>query len=52
MRNLNAFPDMMFLVLSTKDKRPSKGKDYEIAKWEEEVRKSLATKKAGSCHAH
>lgn len=38
---------MIFSVLSTKDQRPNKGKDYEIAKWEEEVRKSLATKKAG-----
>lgn len=28
-----------------KDTRTNKGKDYEIAKWEEEVRKSLATKK-------
>lgn len=36
-----------FIVLSaSKDQRPSKGKDYEIAKWEEEIRKSLATKKA------
>lgn len=26
--------------------RPNKGKDYEIAKWEEEIRKSLASKKA------
>ncbi|KAH9485783.1 eIF-2-alpha kinase activator gcn1 [Psilocybe cubensis] len=26
--------------------RTNKGKDYEIAKWEEEIRKSLATKKA------
>jgi len=34
------------VVSSTKDARPSKGKDYEIAKWEEGVRKSLAAKKA------
>lgn len=34
-------------MLSTKDQNPNKGKDFEIAKWEEEVRKSLATKKAG-----
>lgn len=26
--------------------RPAKGKDYEIAKWEEEIRKSLASKKS------
>lgn len=26
--------------------RPNKGKDYEIAKWEEEIRNSLATKKS------
>ncbi|KAF8161530.1 armadillo-type protein [Crassisporium funariophilum] len=26
--------------------RPNKGKDYEIAKWEEEIRKSLAAKKS------
>lgn len=32
---------------STKgETRPNKGRDYEIAKWEEEIRKSLATKKA------
>ena len=37
----------LYLVLSTKgETRPNKGKDYEIAKWEEEIRKSLATKKA------
>ena len=37
-----------FLVLSSTkgEARPNKGKDYEIAKWEEEIRKSLATKKA------
>ncbi|KDR69874.1 hypothetical protein GALMADRAFT_913484 [Galerina marginata CBS 339.88] len=34
------------LSSSQSDSRPSKGKDYEIAKWEEEIRKSLATKKA------
>ncbi|KAF9047662.1 armadillo-type protein [Panaeolus papilionaceus] len=28
------------------DNRPNKGKDYEIARWEEEIRKSLAAKKA------
>ena len=37
-----------YLVLSSTkgETRPNKGKDYEIAKWEEEIRKSLATKKA------
>ena len=29
-----------------KDTRTNKGKDYEAAKWEEEVRKSLMTKKS------
>ena len=34
-------------MLSTKGETgPNKGKDYEIAKWEEEIRKSLATKKS------
>ena len=46
-KNPRAFPHMILIVLSSKDKGPNKGKDYEIAKWEEEVRKSLATKKAG-----
>lgn len=37
----------LYLVLSSTkgETRPNKGKDYEIAKWEEEIRKSLATKK-------
>jgi len=36
------------LVLSSSkaEAKPDKGKDYEIAKWEAEVRKSLAAKKA------
>lgn len=34
------------MVSSTKDTGPSKGKESEIAKWEEGVRKSLAAKKA------
>ena len=34
-------------MLSTKGETgPNKGKDYEIAKWEEEIRKSLSTKKS------
>ena len=33
---------------SSKDQRPIKGKDYQIAKWEDEVRKSLAVKNAAS----
>ena len=37
-----------YLVLSSTkgETRPNKGKDFEISKWEEEIRKSLATKKA------
>ena len=40
----------LYLVLSSTkgEPRPNKGRDYEIAKWEEEIRKSLATKKATS----
>jgi hypothetical protein len=35
------------VLSSTKgETRPNKGRDYEISKWEEEIRKSLATKKA------
>ena len=35
------------MLSSTKGEiRFNKGRDYEIAKWEEEIRKSLATKKA------
>jgi hypothetical protein len=34
------------VLSSVKDTRTNKGKDYETAKWEEEVRKSLATKKS------
>ena len=35
------------MLSSTKgETRPNKGRDYEISKWEEEIRKSLATKKA------
>lgn len=35
------------VVSNTKtETRPAKGKDYEIAKWEEEIRKSLASKKS------
>jgi hypothetical protein len=38
----------IYLVLSSTkgETRPNKGRDYEISKWEEEIRKSLATKKA------
>lgn len=38
----------LYLVLSSTkgETRPNKGRDYEISKWEEEIRKSLATKKA------
>lgn len=44
---LDVLSDMIFSVLSSsKDQRPTKGKDYEIAKWEAEVRSSLAAKKA------
>ncbi|CAA7260345.1 unnamed protein product [Cyclocybe aegerita] len=34
------------LSSSKNETRPAKGKDYEIAKWEEETRKALAAKKA------
>ena len=35
------------MLSSTKgETKPNKGRDYEISKWEEEIRKSLATKKA------
>lgn len=37
-----------YLVLSSTkgETRPNKGRDHEIAKWEEEIRKTLATKNA------
>lgn len=39
--------DHRIVVSNTKtETRPAKGKDYEIAKWEEEIRKSLASKKS------
>lgn len=34
------------LSASKAEIRPNKGKDYEIARWEEEIRKSLASKKS------
>ena len=34
------------LSASKAETRPNKGKDYEIARWEEEIRKSLASKKS------
>ena len=48
-RIINAFPDVVSSVLSSKDQRSdNKGKDHQIAKWEEEVRKSLAAKNAAT----
>lgn len=37
---------MLVVAATQSDNRPNKGKDYEIARWEEEIRKSLAAKKA------
>lgn len=40
-------PFIHLVLSSTKvETRPNKGRDYEISKWEEEIRKSVATKKA------
>ena len=38
--------ESLVLSASKAETRPNKGKDYEIARWEEDIRKSLATKKS------
>lgn len=42
------YPPCLVLSSAKDEVRSNKGKDYEIAKWEDELRKSLASKKASA----